>query len=271
VGRGYLPKLPVFAERMRVKAGNRCGYFPDDQYAKLLHALPFYSSRAHRLAANYSARLGAFMDLGRWAGMAVADAVRFAPSANLGANNVLTYRRVKSTQVAKILLDPAVAARMRSIPPEEGSDREQPLRFPSISEDRSRGIWRDRFQRLCARAGITKIETKIGTVRKPHPHMLRDTTEFPLLGGPFFAAPKQKLLGVWERRKRSVQIHSYCINLQPDEPAIFGSFYSVMTLSNYPQGSLLPHLGHLCRTQSGGSNLAWLDRLSPRFSASCCY
>jgi integrase/recombinase XerD len=125
--------------------------------------------------SRYSAHLGAFMDLGRWAGMAVADAARFAPSANLGANKVLTYRRVKSTQVAKILLDPAVAARLRSIPPEEGSDREQPFRFPSISEDLSRGIWRDRFQRLCAQAGITKIETEIGTVRKPHPHMMRDT------------------------------------------------------------------------------------------------
>jgi integrase len=176
--RGYLKAIPVFDKGQTIKAGNRCGHFTDLEYSQLLATLPFYHSKTRALPANYAERLGCFMDLGRWAGMAVCDIVLFRPKEQLAANNVLTYRRLKikkRVQLAQVLLDPAVAARLRSIPLEPGVNAEQPFRFTGIAEDRSRGIWRERFQKLCEKAGITEIETEIGTRVRPHPHMLRDT------------------------------------------------------------------------------------------------
>jgi hypothetical protein len=175
LGRGYLNRMPSFGEGLRSKAGNRCGYFTDSQYAQLLATLPFCRPASGRAPANYAERLGAFMDLGRWGGMAVADIVRFSPRLNLGANDVLTYRRVKTGQMAVVLLEVAVAARLRSIPPETGSDPERPFFFRKFSEEANRDRWRDRFQKLCTKAGIAEIETEAGAARLPHPHMLRDT------------------------------------------------------------------------------------------------
>lgn len=168
-------RLPLFGEKLRIKAGNRCGYFSEEQMQKICSTLPFYRPRRGFFPEHYLERLGAMIDLGRWAGMAMADIVRFTPSVNLGANNVLTYRRQKTAHVAVVLLDPKVAARLRAIPSEQGSLRQQPLRFADVPEERSRGVWRDRFQKLCDRAEIGPIETEIGTVRRAHPHMLRDT------------------------------------------------------------------------------------------------
>jgi integrase len=175
LGRGYLNRMPSFGEGLRSRAGNRCGYFTDAQYAQLLATLPFCRPTSGRSPANYAERLGAFMDLGRWGGMAVADIVRFNPAVNLSDNNVLSYRRTKTGQMAVVLLQVAVAARLRSIPAEAGSDPEQPFFFRKFSEEATRDRWRDRFQKLCAKAGIVEIETEAGATRLPHPHMLRDT------------------------------------------------------------------------------------------------
>jgi integrase len=178
VQRGHLKALPVFDKGQTIKAGNRCGHFTDEQYNRLQAALPFYRRQDTReLPANYAERLGCFCDLGRWGGMAICDIVLFRPKEQMSANNVLTYRRLKikkRVQLAQVLLDPAVAARLRSIPVEPGVDAEQPFRFKG-TDRHSRNIWRERFQKLCGQAGITEIETEIGTRVRPHPHMLRDT------------------------------------------------------------------------------------------------
>lgn len=171
----HMSRKPEFREKQRVKRGNRCGYFTDEQYEKLRQSLPFYRMKCHAMPENYAARLGAFMDLGRWAGMALCDIVKFSPRVNLEDNNVLTYRRHKSGEIAQIALDPAVAARLRSIPPEAGSDPAHPFRFPGTNEEGNRQLWRARFKSLCDLAGVTEIETENGVMRSPHPHALRDT------------------------------------------------------------------------------------------------
>ena len=170
----HLIREPEFREPQRVRAGNRCGFFSNEQYAKLRQALPFYRMKDRPMPANYAARLGAFMDAGRWAGMAIIDIVFFSPRLSLGDNDVLTYRRRKSGVVASVLLAPEVAARLRSIPAEEGSDPERPFRF-SGSEAVNAQLWRARFKALCAFAGVTEIETENGRKVEPHPHALRDT------------------------------------------------------------------------------------------------
>jgi integrase len=171
--RGYLRRLP-FGGRRKVKAGNRCGYFNQEQYAKLVGTLPFYRWRG--MPEHYAERLGAFCDLGRWGGMGIVDIVNFDPADSVDAqSNILTYRRHKTRVVAAVLLPAEVAARLRAIPAEQGSLARQPLRFAGMTEETNKSLWRDRFQKLCFKAGITEIKTEVGTVRKPHPHMLRDT------------------------------------------------------------------------------------------------
>jgi integrase/recombinase XerD len=127
------------------------------------------------MPANYAARLGAFLDLGRHAGLAVIDIVHFNPKTSIGRNNVLTYRRHKSGQVASILLAPEVAARLRAIPGEDGSDADKPFRFVDTEVEANCQTWRARFQSLCAAVGIKEVETEVGTKHPPRPHMLRDT------------------------------------------------------------------------------------------------
>jgi integrase len=170
----YLERQPEFREPQRVKPGNRCGYFTDEQYARLRQALPFFRMKGRDLPANYAARLGAFLDAGRWGGMAIVDIVFFSPRTNLSDNDILTYRRRKNGQIASVLLPADVAARLRSIPPEEGSDPERPFRFPGSVAVNCQ-LWRARFKGLCDLAGVTEIESEDGRKREPHPHALRDT------------------------------------------------------------------------------------------------
>jgi integrase len=171
----YVVRQPEFREPHRVKAGNRCGHLDDTEIAKLHAALPFFRMKGHAMPDNYAARLGAFIDLGRWGGMALCDIVLFCPRVNLGPNDVLTYRRRKTRQIATVLLDPQVASRLRAIPPEEGSEPDRPFRFSGQPEESNRQLWRARFKSLCEFAGIREVETEIGVVHEPHPQMLRDS------------------------------------------------------------------------------------------------
>ncbi|MGC1452069.1 MAG: tyrosine-type recombinase/integrase [Candidatus Sulfotelmatobacter sp.] len=176
----HLVREPEFREEHRVRVGNRCGHFDDAQYATLLQTLPFYRT-ANKVTANDVARLQAFMECGRWAGMAVCDIALFSPHVSLGANNVLTYRRKKSGGIASVALEPAVAARLRSVPPEPGSDPERPFLILGRSRQGNQKLWRRRFKRLCDLAGIKEIKTEIGTALSPHPHALRDSFAIDLI------------------------------------------------------------------------------------------
>jgi integrase len=178
VDRGYLQRKP-FSGRYAVAAGNRCGHFPEEQFQKLLATLPFSGPERGPSPKNYAARLRAFCELGRFAGMAIADIVLFNPRESVRPDNVLVYRRHKTRRkvnlVTKIALPPEVAVRLRSIPPEDGSSPEQPFLFAGTRMQQNKRVWRDRFRKLCFKAGILEVTTEIGKVRWPHPHMLRDT------------------------------------------------------------------------------------------------
>ena len=170
----HIEDEPVFRERHKVRPGNRCGHLDDIQIAKLYQAIPFF--KPPQMAENFAPRLRAFLDLGRWGGMAVADIVAFSPRVSLSANNVLAYRRQKSGQIATVLLDPAVAARLRSIPLEAGADDpDKPFRFRRTQEVQNRQLWRERFKNLCKFVGITEVETEVGERIPVHPHVLRDS------------------------------------------------------------------------------------------------
>jgi integrase len=172
-GRELIPRVPSFDEGERIKKGNRCGHLEDAQYDTLIETLPFH--RYWKMPETYVARMRAFLDLGRWAGMALTDIIHFTPSLHLSADNVVSYQRRKTDEWAEVLLDPTVAARLRSIPPEPGSLADQPMNFAGRKMFSIEELWRRRFRMLCFRAGIRQIVTEDRAIRKPHPHMLRDT------------------------------------------------------------------------------------------------
>jgi integrase len=171
----HIEVQPEFREPLRVRSGNRCGHFENSQIEKMYAAVPFYKMANHPMPENFAARMIAFLDCGRYAGMAIVDIVHFQPQVNLGKNNVLVYRRHKNGQIASVLLDPKIAARLRAIPAETGSDPERPFRYLGTDLESNKQTWRDRFQKLCSSVGISEIETEIGKKRVPNVHMLRDT------------------------------------------------------------------------------------------------
>jgi len=171
----HLDKVPEFREPHRVRSIDRCGYFSDEQIAKLRAAIPFFRLGGGRpMPQNFAARMSAFLDAGREGGMAICDIVNFSPRLSLSAADVLVYRRHKTDQWATVLLEPAAAKRLRQIPPEEGSDPDRPFRFPGTDEEVNRERWRSRLASLCRFAGVTEIEGESGK-HKPHPHALRDS------------------------------------------------------------------------------------------------
>jgi integrase len=177
--RAYLKQMPAFDRGAQLVAGNRCGSFTDEQFTRLMQALPFYPL-SNKLPSSYAARLGAFLEAGRWGGMALCDIVLFSPALNLSHDHVLSYRRhknrkKKNSPIAVVALMPEIAKRLRSVPLEPEARADQPFRFEGMTLIQNCAIWRKRFQALCAFVGITEIETEVGTRRQPHPHMLRDT------------------------------------------------------------------------------------------------
>jgi integrase len=172
---GHIVGEPDFREPRRVRPGNRSGFFSESQLERLRASLPFYKMKGQRdMPDNYVVRMGCFVDLARHGGMALADIVRFCPTRHLTAENVLSYPSVNNGQIATVALDAKVAARLREIPPEAGSDPESPFRFPGIAEQSNRERWRVRLRSVCKFAGITYVETETGERRPVHPHSLRD-------------------------------------------------------------------------------------------------
>lgn len=171
--------LPSFGDSRKRKPGNRCGHFTDEQYQKIIASLPYYAAAAthkagKRLPENYVPRMRAFIELGRWSGMAIIDLIRFSPAEHL-TGDVITYRRKKNGQIAIATIPQMLAEWLRHIPAEEKmTDPERPFRLGD-DDDNVTTIWRERFQAVCKFAGVREIVTEVGKRIQPHPHMLRDT------------------------------------------------------------------------------------------------
>jgi len=162
VSQGWLTKSP--AEELRypkVARGNRTATFSDDQYDKILE-----TSRDNR-------RLHAFLELLRWSGMALIDAVEFDRK-TLGNDGVLRYSRTKTHTLATVKLPEHVIILLRDVPLDTDNTQEQPFRRKGIVLESCQHEWRLDLQDLFKSAGITKVKTDIGE-RTAHPHMLRDT------------------------------------------------------------------------------------------------
>lgn len=146
--------------RPKIGRGNRTATFSDAQYDAILAK----SRGDHRLEA--------FLELLRWSGMALIDAVQFDPK-TLDEAGVLRYKRAKTGTLATVPIPAHVTALLRNVPLGECS-AEQPFRRPGLTLPSAIHEWRRALQELFKQAGITEVQTEVGT-RQAHPHMLRDT------------------------------------------------------------------------------------------------
>jgi integrase len=161
-GQGWIKLSPAEGVRRPSTAkGNRTATFSDAEYDKILGK------------AKGNQRLETFLELLRWSGMALIDAVAFNTK-TVDAEGVLRYTRQKTDTLATVPLQAHVVALLRSIPLNVDNAPEQPFRRKGISIESNIHEWRRDLQDLFKQAGITKVKTAVGE-RPAHPHMLRDT------------------------------------------------------------------------------------------------
>jgi integrase len=163
-------------EPLLVKRGNRTAIFKDAQYAAILDAVPLFDPESLPAVTRtaMSARLTTFIELMRWSGMAISDAVQFRPE-QVDAEGVLRYSRQKTNMLGVVQLPAHVVALLRSVPLEQTSIGEHMPFRSKIALLHDVRKWQHRLRSVFELAGITKVETDAGRTRAPHAHMLRDT------------------------------------------------------------------------------------------------
>jgi site-specific recombinase XerD len=163
---GWIEKNPMDGLRQpSVQDGSRTMAFSTEQYQAILDKL------AERPQTADNKRLLTLVELMRWSGMAIHDAVNFNQSTMVG--NELRYRRQKTNVLAKPTLVSHVVELLRTVVPING-DPDQPFRNVSRSIDSDKDYWRLQIKELFSDAGLQTIKTDVG-IRSAHPHMLRDT------------------------------------------------------------------------------------------------
>lgn len=168
-------------QKLEYERGNRTAIFSDAQYEAVLSAVERYEPEnvPDATRKGWKQRLTTFLELLRWSGMALIDAVQFRPEL-VDDKGVLRYRRQKTSRrtklVATVPLPAHVVALLRSVPLERDSaGPDQPFRSKDFTPHSDTVRWRKRLFQLFALAGIKKVRTEVGRERPPHPHMLRDT------------------------------------------------------------------------------------------------
>lgn len=147
-----------------VKDGQRTTAFTSEQYQSILETRPQpWTVENHRLLT--------LVELMRWSGMAIIDAVNFDRSTLTG--NELRSRRQKTGVKAMPNLASHVVEMLRNVVPING-DPDQPFRDVRRTIKSDIGYWRPRIKQLFADAGLKTVKTDVG-IRPTHPHMLRHT------------------------------------------------------------------------------------------------
>jgi hypothetical protein len=105
-GQGWIDDSPARKLKpLSVEKGNRTAIFSDEQYAKILDAVSQYDPEnvPQETRKAWQRRITTFIELLRWSGMAIVDAVLFRPD-SMDADGVLRYRRQKTDELATIPL-----------------------------------------------------------------------------------------------------------------------------------------------------------------------
>src|SRR5438309_2223060 len=109
-------------KRLQTEKGNRTAVFTDEHYTKILDAVALYDPEnvPAETRKAWQRRLTTFVELLRWSGMALIDAVQYRPEM-VDADGVLRYRRQKTGELATVPLPAHVIALLRDIPLERDS------------------------------------------------------------------------------------------------------------------------------------------------------
>jgi hypothetical protein len=164
------------------KKGSRTTAFSDQQYDSIVAAIKSrFSARLpndqfkdleDRQRYEEALRLLAFVELQRWGGLALGDAITFKLDSMKDTGEV-RYRRHKSGKLARPTLQPHVVTLLKTIVPVDGYPNE-PFYDKNIKLDSNKGRWTRALKDVFEAAGIESVKTDIRE-RDPHDHMLRDT------------------------------------------------------------------------------------------------
>ncbi len=194
--------------RIDYEKGSRTAIFTDNQYTLILDAIANYEPENVPVATReaWQQRITTFVELLRWSGMSMIDAVQYRPEL-VDAEGVLRYRRQKTRVLATVQLPEHVIALLRSVPLEQYSvSADQPFRMKDFTPHSDTVTWRKRLMKLFTLAGIEEVRNELGKSRPAHPHMLRDT------------------FAVWNLR-HSVPLHSAAKMLGHSNPTITAKAY----------------------------------------------
>ena len=170
----------------RVKAGSRTTAFSPEQYDAIVAAVKSRFPRGWETGEFESLdakkqyedahRLLAFIELMRWGGLALGDAVFFSLNTMSETGHVKYRRRKmrgKTTRFAQPRLLPEVVNLLNTTVPIDGL-KDQPFYDKNLAEDTNTNYWSTWVKGIFEAAGIETVKTDIRD-REPHSHMLRDT------------------------------------------------------------------------------------------------
>lgn len=162
---------------LKATKGNRTAIFTDDQYTKILDAVHGSAPENVPVETNKSweQRLTTFIELMRWSGMDLVDAVQYRPEL-VDSEGVLRYHRQKTKVLATGVLPSHLVALLRSVPLERDSvGQEQPFRSKNSKLPSDVRCWEHRLAAIFVLAGIKEVRNDVNRLRAPHAKMFRDT------------------------------------------------------------------------------------------------
>jgi integrase len=157
------------------------GYFEPEEYKRLLDATYIYTDQGSRYGGLIGGeRIRAVMELMRWSGLAIRDAVclersRLANDPKTGVPAIMVQRskkRDKDEGWIYVLIPPHVAEQLRTVPP---GPRPNPRYFFWSGEGLKKSAvanWQRSFRRLFK---LAELKLADGSPKRCHPHMFRDT------------------------------------------------------------------------------------------------
>lgn len=168
---GWIKSNPaVLLGRIRAD-GPPTDYFPGPEFDKIMDATYIYQPKGWVECRNQATRLRVLTLLMRWSGLAIRDAVTLERR-RLNEHGELFLYRAKTGSPVYVPLPPDVAEALRNIPPGPSPNPRYFFWSGNGSPKSVVGNWQRSFRRLFKIANLRRDD---GSIKRCHPHMLRDT------------------------------------------------------------------------------------------------
>jgi integrase len=168
---GWIKSNPaVLLGRIRAD-GPPTDYFPAPEFEKIMDATYIYQPKGWVECRNQATRLRILTLLMRWSGLAIRDAVTLERR-RLNEQGELFLYRAKTGSPVYVPVPPDVAESLRNIPPGPSPNPRYFFWSGNGSPKSVVGNWQRSFRRLFKIANLRRDD---GSIKRCHPHMLRDT------------------------------------------------------------------------------------------------